>query len=157
MSRGSPADVGVVSGGGGGLASDFVSPSGSCLTRPFHAKDVGGGSEGFAPAAGPFEDKQRKTVGWWHCWYFGRWFLCFFSVVGAFWGPFVGVLATWWASFWNLDGLRCLLGAQGILESEFGHIFHHFGGHFGRLFRRFCHHFLVHFWRSHFISLLMTF
>ena len=48
-----PADVGVVSGGGGGLASDFVSPSGSCLTRPFHAKDVGGGSKAHATAAGP--------------------------------------------------------------------------------------------------------
>ena len=72
--------------------------------------------------------------------------------MGAFWGPFVGVLATWWASFWNLDGLRCLLGAQGILESECGHIFHHFGGHIGRLFRRFWHHFLIHFWRSHFIE-----
>ena len=81
----------------------------------------------------------------------------FYRVLGAFWGPFGDVLATWWASFWNLDGLRCLLGAQGILESEFGHILHHFGGHFGRLFRRFWHHFLIHFWRSHFISLSITF
>ena len=45
--------MGVVSGGGGGLASDFVSPSGSYLTRPFHAKDVGGGSKAHATAAGP--------------------------------------------------------------------------------------------------------
>ena len=140
----------VVSGGGGGLASDFVSPSGSCLTRPFHAKDVGGGSKAHATAAGPLwkecdcdKDVTRFNLGTFYTWcvltggvvgVVGAGVGVFFRVLGAFWGPFVGVLATWWASFWNLDGLRCLLGAQGVLESELGHVFHHFGGHIGSLF-----------------------
>ena len=57
----SPAAVAVVSGGGGGLASDFVSPSGSCLTRPFHAKDVGGGFKGYAHCRRP----PWQPVNWW--------------------------------------------------------------------------------------------
>ena len=80
-----------------------------------------------------------------------------FLVLWGLCGLLFWCLATWWASFWSLEGLGRLLGAQGVLERELGSIFDHFGDHFGRLFRSFWHHFLMLFWRSHFRSLLITF